>query len=95
MDIKGVPKQQHVDTSDGLSRLSYFGKYRMIDRYTLASCSWSKDEDVKKRPDSSDDLFQLGWCEEKTDNSGSSPTTMNCFTIYSPPDGYHRPNIMD
>ena len=47
MDKKGVPKQQYVDTLDGLSRQRYLDKLRMIDgvdRYTLPSVSWTKDE---------------------------------------------------
>ena len=47
MDKKGVPKQQYVDTLDGLSRQRYLDKLRMIDdvdSYTLPSVSWTKDE---------------------------------------------------
>ena len=45
MDRKGVPKQQYVDTLDGLSR--YLDKLRIIDNidpYTLPSGSWGQDE---------------------------------------------------
>ena len=47
MDRNVVPKQQYVDTLDGLSRQRYLDKLRMIDGvdpYTLPSGSWTKDE---------------------------------------------------
>ena len=47
MDRKGVPKQQYVDTLDGLSRQRYLDKLRVIDNvdpYTLPSGAWGKDE---------------------------------------------------
>ena len=47
MDRNVVPKQQYVDTLDGLSRQRYLDKLRVIggvDPYTLPSGSWTKDE---------------------------------------------------
>ena len=47
MDRNVVPKQQYVDTLDGLSRQRYLDKLRVIDGvdpYTLPSGSWTKDE---------------------------------------------------
>ena len=45
--------------------------------------------EVKKRLDSPDDLFKLGWSEQKMENSGLfSHHYRNCATIQSPPDGY-------
>ena len=47
MDRIVVPKQQYVDTLDGLSRQRYLDKLRVIDGvdpYTLLSGSWTKDE---------------------------------------------------
>ena len=51
--------------------------------------------EVKKRLDSPDDLFKLGWSGRRWRTLASSPTTRNCATIQSPPDGYHCLDIMD
>ena len=51
MDKKGVPKQQYVDTLDGVSRQRYLDKLRVIDGvdpYTLSSVSWTKDRQIDK-----------------------------------------------
>ena len=53
MDRKGVPKQQYIDTLDGLSRQRYLDKLRVIDNvdpYTLPSGAWGNWTKQASRP---------------------------------------------